>query len=71
MISDDDLGEIIENNEEYEPSNFFEVRYSNGYILKYHIGKCKKLYKIDPISNTETLVEIEGENILIPLPEEK
>ena len=48
MISDYDLGEIIENNEEYEPSNFFEVRYSNGYILKHHIGNVRNYTKLIP-----------------------
>ncbi|MDY5013146.1 MAG: hypothetical protein SO084_11210 [Butyricimonas virosa] len=71
MISDYDLGEIVEDLLP-EPSNFFILRYSNGYILHCHVGKCRKLYKIDPITGEEILIEVEGEDTFsIPLPELK
>ena len=71
MISDYDLGEIVEDLLP-EPSNFFILRYSNGYILHCHVGKCRKLYKIDPITGEEILIEVEGEDTFsIHLPELK
>ena len=71
MISDYDLGEIVEDLLP-EPSNFFILRYSNGYILHCHVGKCRKLYKIEPITGEKILIEVEGENTFsIPLSELK
>ena len=69
MISDYDLGEIIEDDEEYEPSNIVITKYSNGYIVMRYLQN-KELYKIDPITGKRTLIEVEGKRVSPPLPEE-
>ena len=60
MISDYDLGEIVED------------LLPEPYILHCHVGKCRKLYKIDPITGEKILIEVEGEDTFsIPLSELK